>query len=375
MVLSFSPVDLIIFSGVIQGLFLGVLCYFKRKHKSHWYLTLFLIILSVQLFLSSQPGLSLLRNYPITLLLLDSLPFLLSPLLYFYVYYSFYRDYEPRFPVIYHLIPGIANCLFMAALYLINGKNSFTAHVIDVLQGNPPLFITLVVFLKIFSGLLYVSLIGKMIINFKKELKEWTEDRKKRRWFTWLITSFSTTWLVILVLGILSNTLEQTSERIIIYTVVQTVLFVWLIYMITGFALSYPALFEYRKVRDKIKNKLNLSDIQINKLMSDLKQLMEVEEAFTDPDISLSSLASELKTHENILSFIINEKSPGNFSSFINSYRIDKFISLAMMMDPATDTFLTLAYTSGFNSKSSFNRIFKTAKEMTPSQYLKKIKK
>ena len=58
-----------------------------------------------------------------------------------------------------------------------------------------------------------------------------------------------------------------------------------------------------------------------------------------------------------------------NFYEFINQYRIDEVKRL--MDDPANKhlKLISLAYDAGFNSKASFNRIFKQMTEMTPSQY------
>lgn len=369
---SIAPVDIVIFSAVFQGLLLSAYCFIRRKHKSHLYLSLFLGGLSTQLLLSSQAGLRWLVLFPLSVPILDSIPFLLSPLIYFYIYYSFYRSYEPNVPPIYHGIPAALNTLFLLIMYILQAHDGFRISVENVVTGNPPVFIMVTLFLKLLSGLVYVYLIIRMILIYKQELKEWSGDKKKRRWILWLISSFSATWAAVIILGILSNTFEVTAQRLFLYSLIQALFFIWLIYMITGFALNYPALFENSRVRDKIREKLNLSDSRIDQLLSDLNRLMEEEEAFTDPDITLGSLAEEMDIHENILSFIINEKSPGNFSRFINSYRISKFISLAQKMDSQRDTFLTMAFTAGFNSKSSFNRIFKESTGLTPTEYLKK---
>jgi AraC-like DNA-binding protein len=57
----------------------------------------------------------------------------------------------------------------------------------------------------------------------------------------------------------------------------------------------------------------------------------------------------------------------------VNEYRIEEVKK--RMVDPAFKhlTILAIAYDAGFNSKSSFNTIFKQKTGMTPSEYLNSI--
>ncbi len=368
-------VDIVVLLGSIQGLILTLIILKKRKCKSHLFLALFIFSLSIQLIFTSNFGLNILRFLPWLVILIDSIPFALSPIIYFYIYYSFYRDYEPKWTFKFHMIPVIINSVFLLTVLFIEGNDGFRSSVLNTLEGNPPFYMNISLLFKLISGLLYTIFIIILINNFKVELKEWREDKKKKRWFLWLISSFSLTWLIIIILGIISSVTKLTDTRLLVYSIIQSVIFTLLIYMVTMFALNYPALFKNEKIRDKIREKLNLTDKQIEVLLINLTKLMEVDEYYTDPEITLSSLAIELNIHNNVLSFIINEKSPGNFSNYINNYRVNKFIHLAVNMDKKIDTLLNIAYESGFNSKATFNRIFKTLINMTPSEYLKKIKK
>jgi len=70
----------------------------------------------------------------------------------------------------------------------------------------------------------------------------------------------------------------------------------------------------------------------------------------------------------NQLSQIINQEAKVNFHDFVNNYRVEEFINRATTNKKYS--LLALALDSGFNSKSSFNTIFKKQKGVTPSQYL-----
>ncbi len=57
----------------------------------------------------------------------------------------------------------------------------------------------------------------------------------------------------------------------------------------------------------------------------------------------------------------------------MNEYRIEEV--KRRMVDPAYKhlTILAIAYDAGFNSKSSFNTIFKQKTGQTPSEYLRSV--
>ncbi|MDZ7608951.1 MAG: helix-turn-helix domain-containing protein [Cyclobacteriaceae bacterium] len=63
-----------------------------------------------------------------------------------------------------------------------------------------------------------------------------------------------------------------------------------------------------------------------------------------------------------------------NFYDFINKYRVDEFIG--KLNNPANEfyTLLALAHESGFNSKATFNSVFKKNTGLTPSAFYKQMK-
>jgi AraC-like DNA-binding protein len=103
----------------------------------------------------------------------------------------------------------------------------------------------------------------------------------------------------------------------------------------------------------------------LNKLL----QCMKEEKPFTDGDLSLQKLAENLSISPHHLSQIINERLGQSFSDFINSYRIQE--AKQRLLDPAFKhlSLLGIAVEVGFNSKSSFNAVFKKHANMTPSEF------
>jgi AraC-like DNA-binding protein len=99
-----------------------------------------------------------------------------------------------------------------------------------------------------------------------------------------------------------------------------------------------------------------------------LLRYMEKEKPFLQPKLSLTALADCLGMSTNQLSQIINQQAGVHFHDFINSYRMQEFIKLAEMNKHYS--LLALAFEAGFNSKSSFNLVFKRQTGLSPSQYL-----
>ena len=105
-------------------------------------------------------------------------------------------------------------------------------------------------------------------------------------------------------------------------------------------------------------------------LHQQLLQLMQTEKPYLEPKLSLAQLAEILGVLPNHLSQIINQYEAKNFYDFVNSYRVEEFIALAKKDTDKNFNLLGLAFEAGFNSKSSFNQVFKKFKGKTPSEFL-----
>ena len=84
----------------------------------------------------------------------------------------------------------------------------------------------------------------------------------------------------------------------------------------------------------------------------------------------IRQLAEELNTPEHQLRALINQRlGYKNFSTFLNGYRIEE--TCERLTDPkeARIPILTIALDAGFASLTPFNRAFRQATGMTPSEY------
>lgn len=97
-----------------------------------------------------------------------------------------------------------------------------------------------------------------------------------------------------------------------------------------------------------------------------LSTLMEEEQPFLESSLTINDLSRMMDMPPHQLSRIINRHFGMNFFEYVNQYRIEYFKQLAA--DPKFQHYslLGLGLECGFNSKSSFNRVFKEHTGLTP---------
>jgi AraC-like DNA-binding protein len=121
-----------------------------------------------------------------------------------------------------------------------------------------------------------------------------------------------------------------------------------------------------------LKSGLQKNDADV--YYSSLIQLIDSEKLFLDSRLSIKTVADKLGISVNHLSQVINQQSGKNFFKFINEYRVEEAKKLLLDQSNQKYTILAIAYDCGFNSKSSFNTIFKQYTGKTPSDYIENSK-
>jgi len=106
-----------------------------------------------------------------------------------------------------------------------------------------------------------------------------------------------------------------------------------------------------------------------------LKQTVKERRIYEDPELTLPSLAAKLTVPVHELSRIINLGLQKNFNDFINELRVQEVAR--KMRQPAYDqlTLLGIAYESGFNSKTTFNRVFREMTGKSAAEYKGELEK
>jgi AraC-like DNA-binding protein len=96
--------------------------------------------------------------------------------------------------------------------------------------------------------------------------------------------------------------------------------------------------------------------------------LMADERPWLEPELTLTELAQRLRTNPALLSKVINAGCGQNFNDFVNTYRVQE--ARRKLADPRFGHYslVGVALESGFNSKSTFNRVFKKLLGQAPSE-------
>jgi AraC-like DNA-binding protein len=144
-----------------------------------------------------------------------------------------------------------------------------------------------------------------------------------------------------------------------------------LLILILGYkGLTQPALFGAPEARvDPGKSEQPLvPENRLGEYAKRISEFMDGEKPFLDPELSMSAFAERLGIPPNYCSFVINRHWKTNFFNFVNRYRIEEF-KRRLSRDDHSGTILETALEVGFNSKSTFNAVFKQFEGVTPSQY------
>ncbi len=106
------------------------------------------------------------------------------------------------------------------------------------------------------------------------------------------------------------------------------------------------------------------------RLAASLQRLMAEQRPYLHEDLSVASLAARLAVPEYRLRRVINQRlGHRNFNAYVNAFRLDE--ARAALADPGQREMpvLTIALEAGFQSIGPFNRAFKAATGLTPTEF------
>lgn len=116
---------------------------------------------------------------------------------------------------------------------------------------------------------------------------------------------------------------------------------------------------------------------QKNSLLNNKKAFNKIEKLFIyihnnyDKNITLEQISADFHYSVNYFTKLWKKYIGTSFHSYLNEYRIKK--AMALLKD--TDYFVVdIAYKTGFQSIKSFNRVFKSVTNISPSEYRETIK-
>jgi len=230
---------------------------------------------------------------------------------------------------------------------------------------------------------LYLSILTYLVLSFQEiahyhwVVKNTMSNYNKINlsWLRLAITIFSIT-LTIDIVQFLAN--KYGAPQWFLVTVSYAVFLSLLTFVVAMVykGLKHPSLFigisEEETLQKEQTSKELLASVDNQANLQKLKDYMQSHQPHLQPELTLNLLAEALEMPPRYLSQIINYHLGQNFSDFINTYRIEA--AKHRLQNPKDDkeTILEILYEVGFNSKSSFNAIFKKKTGMTPTEFKQK---
>lgn len=136
-----------------------------------------------------------------------------------------------------------------------------------------------------------------------------------------------------------------------------------------GLLLAGTALIVWAMLTRKVYNsQREVNDDVDIKIFRHIEYLMNTEQVFLDPELSLNRIARKLTLPVRDVSRAINSKAGLNVSQYVNGLRVAEACKQLKSSDASI---LTILYASGFNAKSNFNREFVRVMDSTPSEWRK----
>ncbi|OJJ15935.1 hypothetical protein BKI52_37080 [marine bacterium AO1-C] len=130
---------------------------------------------------------------------------------------------------------------------------------------------------------------------------------------------------------------------------------------------------EARILAKKSTRSIFRNKTEVEQLKQKLHEVIMEQALYKEEGISLARVAQKIDTTDKKLSELLNKELNTNFYDYLNSCRVGVFKERVMQGDAKQITLLAIAYESGFQSKATFNRIFKKHTGLTPSQFKKQV--
>jgi len=133
--------------------------------------------------------------------------------------------------------------------------------------------------------------------------------------------------------------------------------------------IALVSFFFLRKQEEKPLPSTTLSGDVMAEVMTALRQKLQDEHCYRNPDLRQVTLAQELGTNSSYLSQAINRSTGMGFAEFLNQYRVGE--ARRLLRDPANDpyTIEAIGQRAGFRSKTAFYRAFKKVTGTSPAAY------
>ena len=303
--------------------------------------------------------------------------FLIGP--FFLLYVQSLNDSSFYFKPIYtfYFIPYILWQLYFSYIYMlpVHEKLKFISSFVN---GEAQLIPILFVLSHLLTNIGFVFLSYRYLGQLENQLYSMCSNSsiEKIKWTKVLTFLF----LVVVVYNLIAFCLTTfTTINFFSLEFIGTVGLICIILAVGMHVINQPLL--YANIDSALLKKRNhgkyktspLDKDKIDKIKQKIGNYMEENKPYLNPNLKISDLSNLLDLPTHYLSQVINQEFGTNFFEFINAYRVEEAKDIIRDNSNGDFKLIKVAFDSGFNSKSSFNRVFKKHVQLTPSQFRRKV--
>ncbi|WP_461443822.1 AraC family transcriptional regulator [Maribacter sp.] len=269
-----------------------------------------------------------------------------------------------------HYIPAAVYILFVVFYFIIPSDEMIIAR---IKRGELYTVVTILVGIGLSVNLSYWLLSLIQFLRFKNNLKNELSYTLKTQFFLNFLIAIGVCLLVWVGVYFTSLFGPETIER-------EARQFIWLgiafiILFIAYYGMVAPDLFRIQALSPTQKySQSKLSSADMDALKQQLETIMTAKKPYLNSTLMKAELATMLGISNPELARLLNERIGMNFFDFVNYYRIKEFIALAETDKAKEFTFFGLAQEAGFNSKTTFNKSFRSLIGVSPSEYFLKAR-
>lgn len=386
--ISENILSLITGLGIVQGILLACLLYFhpKSDRSVNLFLALYICCLSIS---ATTPYIERLVTWQKSFFI-EPVPLLLGPLLYLYIRsFTHTITWRNAFP---HFIPFIV--MFFISYWFfeyISTKYPDSKEVPADALHDP--FAMTLGSCRLLVLLVYYFVARRALTAYQRSIRHLLSEtsRVDLHWIRWLVNGY----LILLLAGIVIYALMlQYPESFSQWLLINEAIIAPYIYLATYKGITQPTLWkaqpglnkatvtaeieeaeEIEQKKDhpeKPRQKAGLSRDKIDELAARIIALMETEKLYQETELTLQDLADKLASPTHQVSQAINEGLKKNFYDLVNSYRVAEAKRLLLEPGNRNYTILSVGFEAGFNSKTTFNTVFKKFTGLTPSEFREK---
>ncbi len=292
-----------------------------------------------------------------------------APLLLWYVRSLIFRDYRLQTRDLIYIVPFGLYLIHQIVFYYSLGASWRASELANYDISSTPSYIHWITLSReIFRvGLGILCLIE--LKHYRSRLKSQYADVEKDElsWLSILIIGFTALrfWAVLVLVFVILNIVFQIKLDFELMGLIGNYTAFLLISLLLFFSLGHASIHEGVE-RDTGPNETNTEYLN-PELKARLVKSLEAERIYLKSNLTLDRLAEHLSMTPKVLSGVINRQLNCNFFELINTYRIKE--AKELLVSKPDMTVMSVIFEAGFNSKATFNTIFKRKVGLTPTQF------